>query len=195
LEPGDVLLRISNGIGDRRPAMKGHDEFGIPSVAAICGHPIHPMLVPLPIGFFSGALLSDLAFASTGGLFWATASAWLIAAGLVTGIAAAAVGLVDFLGSWRIRDLHHAWYHLIGNIAALAVAMISLLLRFSFGIASTVLPWGVLMSAVVVGLLVFTGWHGGEMVFGHGVGVKPHEHSPHRSEHFWPSSSTNEGDP
>jgi uncharacterized membrane protein len=162
--------------------MNGHHESGIPSVAAINGHPIHPMLVPLPIGFFIGALLSDLAFAGTRELFWATASAWLIAAGLVTGAAAAVVGFVDFLGSSRVRGLYHAWYHLIGNVAALGIALISLLLRLSMGMASGALPWGVLMSMVVAGLLLFTGWHGGEMVFGHGVGMKPHEHEPHRSE-------------
>lgn len=32
------------------------------STAAIAGHPLHPILVTLPIGFLIGAFLSDLAF-------------------------------------------------------------------------------------------------------------------------------------
>jgi uncharacterized membrane protein len=32
------------------------------STARFMGHPIHPMLVPFPIAFFIGALLTDLAY-------------------------------------------------------------------------------------------------------------------------------------
>lgn len=35
---------------------------GMRMIAAIFVHPIHPMLVPLPIGFVVGALATDLAF-------------------------------------------------------------------------------------------------------------------------------------
>ena len=83
--------------------MNGKQRFGIPATAAIAGHPLHPLLVTLPIGFLIGAFLSDIAFYSTGDAFWARASAWLIGAGLVTGVLAAIAGLVDFLGSERIN--------------------------------------------------------------------------------------------
>ncbi|MBX6368656.1 MAG: hypothetical protein IRZ04_11785, partial [Rhodospirillales bacterium] len=63
-----------------------------PSRAAIAGHPIHPMLVPFPIAFLVGALVVDLAFASTGDPFWARAGFWLLLAGIVTGAAAAVFG-------------------------------------------------------------------------------------------------------
>jgi uncharacterized membrane protein len=160
--------------------MNTHEDFGIPSIAAIGRHPIHPMLVPLPIGFLFGSLLGDLAYWGSRDPFWATMSAWLVAAGFVSGAIAAATGLVDFLGSERIRALYHAWYHLVGNAGVLIIAVISLVLRTSMGTAAAVLPWGLMLSAIVVALLVFTGWHGGEMVFGHGVGMKPHEHNSHR---------------
>ena len=39
---------------------------GLRSTAQIAGHPIHPMLVPFPIAFLIGALLSDVAFWDTG---------------------------------------------------------------------------------------------------------------------------------
>jgi len=35
-------------------------EDGVRSTAAINGHPIHPMLVPLPIGALVGAFVTDL---------------------------------------------------------------------------------------------------------------------------------------
>ncbi|WP_365985013.1 DUF2231 domain-containing protein [Mesorhizobium sp.] len=71
-------------------------------------------------------------------------------------------------------------HHLAGNLAVLAIGAASLLLRGWVGEAEAVLPWGLLMSAGVVALLGYTGWHGGEMVFGHGVGMRPHTRSAAR---------------
>lgn len=158
-------------------------DFGIPSAATIAGHPIHPMLVPLPIGLLLGALLADLVYAGTRDPFWASAGIWLTGAGTVGGVAAAAAGLADFLGNARIRELHHAWYHLAANALALLLAVLSLVLRVSAGAAEAVLPLGLIVSAVVVALLTFAGWHGGEMVFRHGVGMSPHEHGVHGAGH------------
>lgn len=153
-----------------------HGPEGIPVVARIGRHPIHPMLVTIPIGFFVAALLGDLAFLLTGNPDFAGAAAWLIAAGIAGGLVAGAAGLADFLGVPAIRELYHARQHLVGNIALLVIAAISLGLRLSVGSAEAVLPWGLAASLVVVALLAFTGWHGGEMVFGHGVGMNPHQH-------------------
>jgi uncharacterized membrane protein len=153
-----------------------HGEPGIAVVAAIGRHPLHPMLVPLPIGFFVAALLADLGYWITASPVAANAAAWLVAFGVVTGAVAAAAGLADFFGNAEIRALYHARYHLAGNLAALAMGAASLLLRGQVGEAEAVLPWGLIMSGSIVALLAFTGWHGGEMVFGHGVGMRPHQH-------------------
>jgi uncharacterized membrane protein len=40
-----------------------------PSTAAILGHPIHPMLVPFPLAFLVGVLLTDLAYWATADVF------------------------------------------------------------------------------------------------------------------------------
>jgi uncharacterized membrane protein len=156
-----------------------HRHTGIPVTAAFGRHPLHPMLVPIPIGLFIGALLTDLAFWTTGAAGFATASLWLTVAALVSGLTAAAIGLTDYLGSPAIRSLHHAYYHLVGNLTLLAIAAVNVALRTFVEPADAILPWGMAMSAAIVALLVFTGWHGGEMVFGHGVGMSPHRHGVH----------------
>ncbi|RWQ43179.1 MAG: DUF4396 domain-containing protein [Mesorhizobium sp.] len=153
-----------------------HGGAGIAAFARIGRHPLHPMLVPLPIGFFMAALLADIAYWLTASPATASAATWLIAGGVVTGAVAATAGLADFLANAEIRALYHARYHLVGNVAVLAIGAASLWLRNSVGEADTVLPWGLSMSAAVVALLAFTGWHGGEMVFGHGVGMQAHQH-------------------
>ena len=99
---------------------QGEYATGAPSTAAIAGHPIHPMLVPLPIGFLVGVLLSDLAFWRTGDAFWARASLWLVAAGVVTALLAAVFGLIDFGTIKRARAHTAGWVHLLGNLTAVA---------------------------------------------------------------------------
>jgi uncharacterized membrane protein len=143
--------------------------FGIRSTAAISGHPLHPLLVTLPVGFLVGVLLTDIAWYATADAFWARASAWLIGAGLVTGALAAIAGFVDFLGSERIRSLTFVWYHFIGNAIALVLAAISLYMRSTGDLAAVTGPQFVL-SILVVAILLVTGWLGGELVFRHGVG-------------------------
>lgn len=141
-----------------------------PSTAQIGGHPLHPMLIPLPLAFFIGAFGTDLAFLGTSDSFWALASWWLLAAGLVTAALAALAGFADFLGSARVRALKLAWAHMIGNVAAVLIEALNLLLRLG-GRADAVEPLGVALSALAVAILAFTGWAGGELVYRHGVAV------------------------
>lgn len=140
------------------------------STAKIAGHPIHPMLVPFPIAFFVSAFVADLAFIANGEPGWATASMWLLGAGLVTAALAAAAGLTDYLGDKRISSLRDAQMHMIGNVTAVVLEAVNLFLRYSGG-SDVVGSTGVILSAVVVLLLLFTGWKGGELVFRHRVGV------------------------
>src|SRR5438552_16414098 len=109
------------------------EPVSIPSIAAIKGHPLHPILVPFPIAFLVGALASDLAFWGSGDPFWARASAWLIGAGVVMGALAAVAGLTDFLGSSRVRSITAAWVHFLGNAIAMLLAIWNLVLRLGEG--------------------------------------------------------------
>jgi uncharacterized membrane protein len=69
------------------------------------------MLIPFPVAFLVGALLTDLAFIATGDGFWARASIWLIGAGIVMALLAAVAGFTDFFGEPRIRALNDAISH------------------------------------------------------------------------------------
>lgn len=138
------------------------------STASILGHPIHPMLVPLPITFFLATLATDLMFLADGSEGWAVASRWLLGAGLVGAALAAAAGLTDFAGDRRIRQLSDAWTHMVGNVVVVLIEAVNLFLRLGDdGVSGS----GIILSAVAAVILAFTGWKGGELVFRHGVGV------------------------
>ena len=83
---------------------------------------------------------------------------------------AAAAGLTDFLGDRRIRDLTDAWWHFLGNLIVVILELINWYRRYEGGDAA-VLPWGLVLSLLVVALLLLTGWKGWNMVYRHRVGV------------------------
>src|SRR3546814_8442594 len=85
------------------------------STARIADHPIHPMLIPFPIAFLVGTLVSDLIYWQTTDAFWATAFVYLLVAAIIAAALAAVAGFIDFFGDRRIRGLSHAWQHMIGN--------------------------------------------------------------------------------
>jgi uncharacterized membrane protein len=149
---------------------RGEYSTGAPSTAAIGGHPIHPMLVPLPIGFWVGAVLSDLAYWRTVDPFWARASLWLVAAGVVAALAAAVFGLIDFATIRRVRSHTAGWVHLLGNLLAVALSAVSWFLR-SRDAAGAVMPTGLALSVVVALIILVTGWMGGELSYRYLVGV------------------------
>lgn len=153
--------------------MPADDHDAVPSTAAIGGHPLHPMLVPFPIAFLVGALASDLAYWSTADPFWARASVWLAGAGLATGLIAAAAGFTDFIGDRRVRAHSAAWVHFGGNGVALLLTLWSVLHRIDDSVAG-VLPTGLILSLLVAGILMVTGWLGGELSYRHRVGVTEH---------------------
>ena len=141
------------------------------STFAIAGHPLHPLLVPLPITFLVSALLTDIAYVKSTWWMWAYASSWLIGAGIATALLAALGGFIDFFGDRRIRRLRRAWYHMFGNLIAVVLSIVNFIIHTRDG-AAAVIPTGITLSAIVVLLLLFNGWMGGELVFRHGVGVR-----------------------
>src|SRR5439155_26419180 len=125
------------------------------STANVAGHPIHPMLIPFPIAFFVATFLCDLAFWQTGNAMWATASLWLIGAGLVMAALAAAAGLIDVLGDARIRALNDVWWHAGGNAVVVLIQLYSFVARYGEG-AAAVVPKGLVLSLIVTCILLFT---------------------------------------
>jgi uncharacterized membrane protein len=138
--------------------------------AQIAGHPIHPMLVPFPIVCFVGTLITDIAYYATVNMIWADFSAWLVTIGLIMGLLAAIAGLADFLGNRLIRAQAPAWPHMLGNVLVMVLATFNVLVH-SRDAWTSVVPTGLILSAVVVLILPVTGWLGWSMVYRHRVGV------------------------
>lgn len=134
-------------------------------------HPIHAALAPFPAVCFSLTLLTDVAYWQTGDLMWKTFSEWLLFAGLVTGALAALAGIVGMLR--RRGGSGGGWMHGLGSLLVLALAFVNSLLHAGDG-WSDVVPWGVVLSAVTVALVVVTAWMGRAALYREIAAVQAH---------------------
>jgi uncharacterized membrane protein len=136
--------------------------------ASIAGHPIHPMLVAVPIGLWIFSLVCDLVRVSgAGGENWRLVALYTLAGGIAGALVAAVPGLIDLL-SLPAPVKRTALIHMTINLAVVALYAVNLWLRLQGAQESTVV-W---LSVVGIGFLVVSGWLGGKMVYEHGVGVR-----------------------
>jgi uncharacterized membrane protein len=138
--------------------------------------PIHPILVHFPVSLFTVALGADVIgqlrpSAETRALgFWCPVVAVLGAAGAV------ATGFIDMYRA-DLAEATHRFVHLHRDIGLLLLAALALLAIWRWLIWRSTVPadrvgWPYLLSAMAVfTLVVFQGWFGGELVYGHGAGV------------------------
>src|SRR5580698_2177058 len=141
------------------------------STVTLGRRPLHAMLVPIPIVCFVATLITDIVYWQSAAILWANISAWLLIVGLIASLIAASAGIVDFFGDPRIRDLRAAWIHGIGNVTALILSIFNCLIHTRDAYTSVV-PTGLILSALVVVILLVTGWNGWALVYRHGVGVR-----------------------
>jgi uncharacterized membrane protein len=146
------------------------------SPASIGGHPIHPMIIPFPIGLWVFSLVADVIYLWRGNLVWRDYLAFYALLGGIIGAALAAVfGIIDWL-SIKDREVKKvADWHARLNVIALLVFAASFYLRTASGSqwvgGSYTIP--LLLSVLGVILIAISGYLGGELVFRHGVAVNP----------------------
>ena len=141
------------------------------SPASIAKHPIHPMLVTLPIGLWVFSLVSDVIYVMKwGGPVWNDIAFYTMAGGIAGALIAALPGFVDLLSmsSGKVKSI--GILHMCINLIVVALFAVNLWLRY-LAIPGTTPP--IWLSVIGVGLLGVSGWLGGEMVYVHGVAVEP----------------------
>jgi uncharacterized membrane protein len=153
-----IRMTDTTFIGDTKPI----------STATSRGRPIVPALVPFPIACFAGALVTDLMYWRTADVMWERFSIWLITIGLIMAGIAVIAGLIDVALGKRFRRL--AWPHLVGYALALALSLVNAFVH-SRDAYTAVVPTGLELSALVVVILLVTGWVGSALVRRHRKGV------------------------
>jgi nitrite reductase/ring-hydroxylating ferredoxin subunit/uncharacterized membrane protein len=169
LRPSDLVGRIGG--------FKQLDRLGVPLASKVnelvrpgrlkdtlsgtwLGHALHPVLTDVVIGSWTSAWLLDLM-----GERGQDPADVLIGIGIVSAVPTAVAGISDWsdtTGDARRLGIVHA----AGNLAAVGLYTASLVARRR-GRRST----GILLSLAGTGLMTFTAYLGGYLVFDHGIGV------------------------
>jgi uncharacterized membrane protein len=144
--------------------------------AKAAGHAIHQQLIVFPLGLLATAVVFDILGLITDAEGFATASYYMIAAGVLSGLVAAVFGAVDYLGiPAATRAKRVGAVHGLGNVVVVVLFAVSWLLRVDEpGHAPGTVA--LLLALVAAVLATVTGWLGGELVARLGVGVHPEAH-------------------
>lgn len=151
------------------PAIRAVADQDIGSAIAVAGHPIHAMLVHFPIALVMCTVGIDGLYWLTGDPFWLRVGLWSTGFAFVFGVLASIAGTAELLAVPGIRVRVASWNHAIAAMTMLAVAGANWGLRLY--VPDAVLPHGLLLSLLAAALAGLAGWHGGKLVFDHGVGL------------------------
>ena len=145
------------------------------SRAKLFGHPVHPMLIPFPLGLLVSSFIFDIIYLITGNNGFSVAAFWMIAAGVLGGLAAAVFGIIDFSGVPDETRAHSIGvWHAVLSVSMVILFAISWLLRLGQPAEPGLIP--IILSLVGAALAGLTGWFGGELVDRLGVGVHEGAH-------------------
>ena len=157
----DTIDTVGKPVASKVAEVIGHGPVKDVLSGTWTGHPLHPVLTDLPIGFWTSSFMLDL----VGGTRSAAASQRLVGLGILSAVPTAAAGLADWsdtLGEERRIGTVHA----VANVAALTLYVGSWFARRA----------GRRGAGVTLGLLGATaasagGYLGGHLVYRQGVGA------------------------
>lgn len=140
------------------------------------GHPLHPLLVHLPIGLWLLSLLFDFStLLVEPNNVLVRGAFYTMLFGLVMALIAALPGLADRAD---IRDDHPAKRtantHMVLNLTAVGLYTFSLVLRYGALGAEEVPLVPFFLALVGMGVVGYSGFLGGILVYGEGIGVGRH---------------------
>jgi uncharacterized membrane protein len=135
------------------------------------GHPLHPALVPVPIGAWIASFVFDVASHLVDQpQFLAQGSRWLIGLGVLGAVVAACVGVLDlFAIPGGTRAFRTALLHMSINLTVTVAYAVGFFVRASA--SGPVGPGPLILSAVALAALGVGGYLGGRLAYRYGVRV------------------------
>ena len=138
------------------------------SPASIASHPLHPMLVSLPIGLWTFSFACDLVRMLGGAPLWSTVALYALTSGTIGAILAAFPGLLDYFSIEDPKLRKTATAHLLAALGSLLIFGIELWMRSKEADTSRL---SLLLSLLGMGLMGTASWLGAGMVYVSGLAV------------------------
>lgn len=144
----------------------------VTALAGPYGHPLHPLLVTVPIGAWVASVVFDIAsHLVREPEFLVQGARWLIAVGVLGALAAACAGFLDlFAIPPGTRAFRTGLTHMTLNLAVTAAYAVDFVVRG--GQREGPVGWGPLvLSLVALAVLGVSGYLGGKLAYRYGVRV------------------------
>jgi uncharacterized membrane protein len=126
-------------------------EAGAGQIEPASRRTLHEMLVPFPVAYFTAAFVTDLVYWRNPDILWERFSVWLIAGGLVMAALVAVVAVIDL----TFRRQRPTWLYALGYALAALLSLLNVCIHSRDGYTAVV-PEGLMLSATVVIIMVFT---------------------------------------
>ncbi|MDQ2080866.1 DUF2231 domain-containing protein [Xanthobacteraceae bacterium Astr-EGSB] len=152
------------------PVIEEVTKHDTSSVVSVAGHPIHAMLVTFPIALVISTLGCDVFYWWSADPFWPRAALWASGFAFWFGVLASIAGAAELLLVPGIRKRAASWTHAVAAVTLVSIAGMNWGLRLGDAEAAA-LPVGLMMSALASVFVGIAGWHGGKLVFDHGIGI------------------------
>jgi uncharacterized membrane protein len=144
------------------------------ALAGSYGHPVHPILVTVPIGAWVCSLVFDfISYGSADPRIWSVGAMWLVLFGAIGAALAAVWGVIDLLnvprgtGAFNTGRIHAAL-----NSTALVIFIIDFIWRYNSRDSWESTPVGPLILSIVgLAIVGASGFLGGRLAYHYGVRV------------------------
>src|SRR5262245_49461830 len=120
-------------------------EVSLSSNTKVGRQPIHRILMPFPVAYFTGALATDVAYWPTAEVMWERFSVWLITAGLIMVGAAIIAAVIDLARGGQ----KPVWLRIAAYAFAVLLALMNVFVHSRDGYTAVV-PTGLVLSGLVV---------------------------------------------
>ncbi|HEX8517456.1 MAG TPA: DUF2231 domain-containing protein [Bacteroidia bacterium] len=139
----------------------------------IAGHPLHAMLVPFPVAFYTATMVCFMTYACTSDPFWYRVAVNANIAGVATGALAALPGFIDWLNIPKIKKARKVGIaHMLCNVIALLLFGLNAYLHCNHtGGAESGATTAIILSTSGFVLTLVAGFLGWSLVQKHHIGV------------------------
>ena len=139
----------------------------------IAGHPLHAMLVPFPVAFYTATLVCFIIYYCNLDVFWFKVAVKANYAGVATALLAALPGFIDWLNIPKIRKAKKTGLaHMLCNVTALLLFSVNIYLQS--GKSNETAPdaiIAIIVTALGFILTLIAGFLGWALVQKHHIGV------------------------
>jgi uncharacterized membrane protein len=143
-------------------------------LAGSYGHPVHPILVTVPIGAWVCSLVFDfVSYGSSEPRIWSVGAMWLVLVGVLGAVLAAVFGVLDLLNLPHGTAVFNTGrIHAALNSTALVIFLIGFIWRFRTQDSWDASPVGPLVLSILgIAVVGASGFLGGKLSYHYGVRV------------------------